>query len=142
MKTKILLPVILLLVSLQLHAQQDSIKQNFPKAMEEISSILQGTQPLDFERAVFITENAYRDNAIRYEDYQAALDIHIGIIKQLIKANDNHDWKKFQKTSLGIPLETDEQTQEKYWKALANWAIYTYLTDTVKISSRQWGSRQ
>ena len=51
-------------------------KQPFHQVYEEVSTMLQGTQPLDFERAVFITENAHRDNTIRYEDYKAAPDIH------------------------------------------------------------------
>jgi HNH/Endo VII superfamily nuclease toxin with a HHH motif len=137
MKIKALLPVILFLVSLQLHGQQDTTQQHFSKALEELTSMLSGTQPLDFERAVFITENAYRDNAIRYEDYQAALGIHSSIIGQLIKANTKDDWKQYRKVTMGFPMETEEQTQENYRKALANWAIFTYLTDTVMLNSRQ-----
>ena len=95
--------------------------------------MLEGTQPLDYERAVFITENAFHDNQYTYESYRSALDLHSAIIERLMQANSGHDWQQFKKTSLGIPLETDAETQEKYRKALANWAIFTYLTDTLQF---------
>lgn len=134
MKTKILLPFLLFLSALTIQAQQDSTQQHFTHALAEISSMLEGIQPLDFERAVFVTENAYRVNAVSYQDFKASLDIHSSIIEKLIKANAKEDWKKYQPVSMGIPMETDEETKENYRKALANWAIYTYLTDTTKIN--------
>jgi Restriction endonuclease fold toxin 5 len=133
MKAKILIPLLLVLSVFTLPAQ-DSARFHFQKAFEELSSMLEGKQPLDFERAVFITENAYRDNLIDYQDFKTTLDIHASIIGQLIKANDKGDWKKYQPVSMGIPMETDEGTKENYRKALANWAIYTYLTETTKIN--------
>jgi hypothetical protein len=134
MKLKSILTTLLIFSLLSLHAQ-DTTQQNFTNALAEITSMLSGTQPLDFERATFITENAYHENTIAYEDYQSALDIHTSLIAQLIQANDKQDdWKQYQKTIAGIPLETDEQTRENYRKALANWAIFTYLTDTVTLN--------
>jgi hypothetical protein len=132
MKSKIFTSIILFFLVLHLHAQ-DTARHNFSNAFQEISSMLDGKQPLDFERAVFITENAYRDNVIDYQDFKTTLDIHASIIARLIKAYDKADWKKYQPVSMGIPMETDEETKENYRKALANWAIYTYLTDTTKL---------
>jgi hypothetical protein len=63
MKLKSILTSILIFSLLSLQAQ-DITQQNFTQALEELTSMLQGTQPLDFERAVFITENAYHDNTI------------------------------------------------------------------------------
>jgi hypothetical protein len=104
MKAKIFFPLLFVLSSLQ--ALQDTT-QYITHAFSEITSMPQGTQPLDFERTVFITENAYRDNVIGYQDFKATLDIHASIIGQLIKANEKNDWKKYQKVSLGILMETD-----------------------------------
>jgi hypothetical protein len=133
MKTK-LISFLLFLSVLTLQARQDSTQLHFKNAQQEIFAMLDGQQPVDFERAVFITENAYRSNTINYEDFKASLDIHASIIDKLIKANAKDEWKKYQKVSLGILMETDEQIKENYRKALANWAIYTYLTDTTKIN--------
>jgi len=118
----------------ELKAQQDSGRIYFQQAFDELTTMLDGKQPLNYEHAVFITENAYRENSIQYVDFKAALDIHENIIRQLIHANDTHNWKEFRKVAMGLPLDTDEQAKEKYRKALANWAIYTYLTDTISVN--------
>jgi hypothetical protein len=125
--------LVMLFSTITLKAQQDSSKMYFQQAFNELTEMLEGKNPLSFERAIFITENAYRGNSISYTDFQAALDIHGSVIEQLIKANDNYDWKKLRGLSMGIPTQTDEQAKETYRKALANWAIYTYLTDTTKV---------
>ncbi|MFM7431818.1 MAG: hypothetical protein ACKO1F_18270 [Flammeovirgaceae bacterium] len=129
MKTKFLL---FLILSVSVLKAQDIPKQNFQQAYEEISSMLDGKQPLDFEKAVFFTENAYRDNAFSYEEFKTALDIHSTIIGQLIKASDRQDWKQFVKGK-NVTHERELEAKERYRKALANWAIFTYLTDTVEL---------
>lgn len=132
MKHKILIPLLLIFSVLTLKAQ-DISKQNFQQAYQEISSMLEGKQPLDFEKAVFLTENAYRDNSLTYEDFKAALDVHSTLIGQLIKNNDIHDWKQFVRGNMGIAPDMEVEAKERYRKALANYAIFTYLTDTLTI---------
>jgi hypothetical protein len=107
-------------------------QQHFQQAFDEISAMLEGKQPLDFERAVFLTENAYRDNEILYNDFKATLDIHAAIIEEIIIANDKHDWKQFVRGSMGSQ-EMEAQAKEFYQQALTNYSIYTYLTDTIKL---------
>jgi hypothetical protein len=133
MKTKTLLPFLLLISVFTLKAQ-NTPKQNFQQAYQQISSMLQGTQPLDFEKAVFLTENAYSDDSISYGDFKTALDVHSTIIEQLIKNNDTHDWKEFVRDIRWITPEREAQAKERYRMALANWAIFTYLTDTLNIN--------
>ena len=69
-----------------------------------------------------------------YEDFKSVLDIHTGIIEQLIKTNDMHDWKQFVRGNRGVTPEMELQIKERYRKALANWAIFTYLTDTLNVN--------
>lgn len=133
MKCKILFSFLLFFSVYMLKAQELS-KQDFQQAYQKISAMLEGKQPLDFEKAVFLTENAYRDNAIVYEYFKAALDVHSKIIEQLIKANDKHDWKQFVRGNRGATAEMEAQVKERYRKALANWAIFTYLTDTLTFN--------
>jgi len=132
MKAKIIIPLLLILSVCSLKAQVAST-QHFQQAFEEISAMLEGKQPLDFERAVFITENAYRDNSLNYEAFKAALDVHSVIIEQFIKANDGYDWKQFVRGNMGIAPDMEVEAKERYRKALANYAIFTYLTDTLTV---------
>lgn len=55
---------------------QNDIKQCFINAKFEMDSMLSGKKPLDYERAVFITENAYHNNYFSYTDFQKKLDNH------------------------------------------------------------------
>ncbi|MFO0508312.1 MAG: hypothetical protein ACK5YS_05520 [bacterium] len=132
MKAKILTPLLLILSVYSLKAQVAST-QYFQQAFEEISAMLEGKQSLDFERAVFITENAYRENSFQYEDFKYALDVHSSIIEQFIKANDKYDWKQFVRGNMGIAPDMEVEAKERYRKALANYAIFTYLTDTLTV---------
>lgn len=132
MNHKILIPLLLAFSVFTLKAQ-DISKRNFQQAYQEISSMLEGKQPLDFEKAVFLTENAYRDNSLNYEDFKSAIDIHSTIIEQFIKANDKYDWKQFVKGNMGIAPDMEVEAKERYRKALANYGIFTYLTDTLTV---------
>jgi len=132
MNAKIFIPILLILSVCSLKAQ-DASAQCFQQAFEEISAMLEGKQPLDFERAVFITENAYRENSFQYEDFKTALDVHSSIIEQFIKANDKYDWKQFVRGNMGIAPDMEVEAKERYRKALANYAIFTYLTDTLTV---------
>jgi hypothetical protein len=132
MKAKIIIPLLVILSICSLKAQE-APSQHFRQAFEEISAMLEGKQPLDFEKAVFITENAYRDNSLNYEDFKSALNVHSAIIEQFIKANDKYDWKQFVRGNMGIAPDMEIEAKERYRKALANYAIFTYLTDTLTV---------
>lgn len=102
-------------------------KQYYYDAKIEIENMLSGKIPLDYERAVFITENAYLSNKINYFVYRKTIDIYVENIKKLAETNRNESVQNFKATI----LETEEQKREKYNNLLYNWAIYTYITDTV-----------
>jgi hypothetical protein len=132
MKAKIIIPLLVILSICSLEAQEVP-SQHFPQAFEEISAMLEGKQLLDFEKAVFLTENAYRDNSLNYEDFKSALNVHSAIIEQFIKANDKYDWRQFVRGNMGIAPDMEIEAKERYRKALANWAIFSYLTDTLTV---------
>ncbi len=132
MKAKIIIPLLVILSICSLKAQE-APSQHFRQAFEEISAMLDGKQPLDFEKAVFITENAYRDNSLNFEDFKSALNVHSAIIEQFIKANDKYDWRQFVRGNMGIAPDMEIEAKERYRKALSNYAIFTYLTDTLTV---------
>ncbi len=42
--------------------------------------MLEGKDSLNYEKAVFITENSYHNNYFNYEDFKRLLDFHAGMI--------------------------------------------------------------
>ena len=61
----------------------DSSKAAFYSALDTLQNMLEGKDSLNYEKAVFITENAYYDNKLSYERFQKSLDFHSNIIKEL-----------------------------------------------------------
>lgn len=98
----------------------------FISAKQEIENMLSGKTPLSFERAVFLTENAYYNNQLTEKQYTEAIDFHIANIQTLIKANRTKTASDFQND-----LRSWAATKAaNYETALANYCIFTYLTDT------------
>lgn len=77
-------------------------------AGNEIAEMLNGTKPLSFKRAVFLTENAYCGGKLNW----AAFCSEIDQIK--IKINEMIIAKNLQR-----------------YKTAGNWAIFTYMTDSI-----------
>jgi|GEM_PF-1197355 len=92
----------------------------FEEAYKELEAMLEGRDSLDYERAVFLTENAYWDNQIVYSDFQNLLDLHTERIRKAanaIKEANRHTYeslKMFEK--------------KNFHPLIANAAIYQYLT--------------
>jgi hypothetical protein len=104
-------------------------KQHFYEAKTELESMLSGKQPLDYERAVFLTENVYWNNQYDYSVYKSVIDFHVNNIKMIAEANRKEQNQNFKATI----FETEEQKHQNYNNLLYNWAIFTYLTDTTIV---------
>ena len=120
-----------------LHAVAQAPKAELPfrQAYNELSAMLAGSEPLNYERAVFLTEQAYRQDSLSYSHFEAALDVQTALIQQLAAANDHYSYQVAKAERFKIDLETEEVVKERYRQALANWAIYTYLTDTTYVET-------
>lgn len=101
-------------------------KKYFLSAQAELNDMLSGKTTLNYERAIFIMENAYYDNKINFNDYEEKIEHHLQCIKS-IAINNNAKSSQDFKASL---LETTEAKQIKYFKAITNFSIFKYLTDT------------
>lgn len=79
----------LLFISLSFYsiAQIDKAKENYNQAFDELHQMLKGQKPLSFKRAVFITENAYLENQLSYEDFQKQIDALVKLTNA-VAAND------------------------------------------------------
>lgn len=118
------------------------VLKNYEAALAEIEQMLTGEKQLDFERAIFTIENAYWDNNLSYDLFRKTIDAHVRNIQKLMEANDRSDTMDFEvKLDMSKPIHhsgilySAEEKKEMYRKALANWAIYTYLKDTTYISN-------
>lgn len=83
----------------------------FHDAYKEISGMLCDSIPLNLERAVFLVENAYLGNALKYENFQQAINERVQYCRWRLK-----ELKLNPKDGLA-----------------ANMAIYSLLADTLKI---------
>ncbi|MEI6697262.1 MAG: hypothetical protein WCO13_14505 [Bacteroidota bacterium] len=110
----------------------DASKESFYKAYDALKSMLEGKDSLNYEKAVFVTENAYHNNYFNYEDFKRLLDFHAGMINAYavdIRANYKEKYK------------TLKPWEQCYFKSNTdNWAIFKYITDTafVKINEAMY----
>lgn len=125
------------------NANSDSTKICFQQSFKELKNMLEGKQPINFERAVFISENAYLNNRFPFENFQKVLSSHIHLIKQLMEMNNYESSKDFRtlidfsapKFDITTLNYTEKEKKEMYRKTLANWAIFKYITDTTLFSN-------
>lgn len=116
--------------------------ENYETAFDELKAMLEGTKEPNFERAVFISENPYYNNLNKYADFQQNIDFHLYFIKLLIKDNDKSDSIDFNvkvnqygRFNLDDIRHMPDEKKALYKKSVANWAIFTYLTDTTNFYS-------
>ncbi|MEM9819591.1 MAG: hypothetical protein AAF985_00905 [Bacteroidota bacterium] len=87
----------------------------YEKAFNEIKAILDGIQPLDFKKAVYLTENAYLDGNINYDHYQERIEGLQQLVQKLITSNE-----------LNYPYP-DKDEVEKYA------ALFSVLTSEIPV---------
>lgn len=63
------------------HTPTPAIHDLYEEALEQIGSMLSGRKPLDFKRAVYLTENAYLDGTLSYDDFNTSVEFLAGLCK-------------------------------------------------------------
>ena len=51
--------------------KKDSSKVSFYKAYDALKNMMEGKESLNYENAVFISENSYNNNYYSYDDFQS-----------------------------------------------------------------------
>jgi len=87
---------------------QEKSEQYFEQAVNEITEMLNGQRPLSFKRAVFLTENAYYDGTLNWEQFCNDIEQIKVVVNKMIVA------KGLQK-----------------YKTAGNWAIFSYMTEKI-----------
>lgn len=104
---------LLLIFTFSLSAQT-SHKSLYKKAFQEQQQMLNGEIPMDFTRAVFITENSFHNGQLNYLNF-----------KQEIKA-----------TALKLH-KFIEKWEMSSFKTAGNWATFTYLTEKIPENNEE-----
>ncbi|HYG53354.1 MAG TPA: hypothetical protein VD905_20795 [Flavobacteriales bacterium] len=127
MKIKFILGLLLLcnLTNAQVVTDSVAIKKScFQSARNEIKDMLDGKTPLNYEKAVFIMENAWSGNTLSYEAYQNTLEYYTDIIKDL--SNVFRGQPEIEKSF----IKTEEMQFQQYETALMNYTIFKFINDT------------
>lgn len=116
-------------------------EDHYETAYQDLMGMLEGKKKPDFELAVFISENPYHDGRYSYSAFQEEVNKHLLVVKTLIAAYDKSDTIDFNpkvnqygRFKLDDVRYLPKERKELYRKALSNWAVFKYLTDTVHIS--------
>lgn len=117
--------------------------ENYETAFNELKAMLEGRIEPNFERAVFVSENPHYGNKYKYEEFKNTIDVHTDFIKQLIANNDKSDSIDFNvkvnqygRFNMDDIRHLPKEKKELYQKALANWAIFKYISTPTAIYPR------
>ena len=122
---------ILILSRIIMLSQTNEEKENFNFAKQQLENMLSGNEPLNYEKAVFVTENAYYGNNLNAEKFYDRLSVYANLIEEIAKGRLTKTVKDFK----GDYLESSEVKLKKYNDKVLNWAIYKFITDTTFIKS-------
>ncbi len=109
---RILTTILLISVFFLRSAGQNDPKKIYQQAFAEQLQMLKGQKPVDFKRAVFVTENAYFKGTLNYQTFCSIITATGQQLKALIK----------------------QRRLEKF-KTSGNWAVFTYMTDSLPINN-------
>jgi len=121
-----LLLFLMILSALSLGAQD---KAAYQKAEQELSAMLAGRIPANFERALFLSESAEANGSMNYADFQAWLSLRQREVEAMMQ---QISLRPDTRLPYNIYISKDE-AQTRANRLRANYAIYEYLTDTVLI---------
>ncbi len=109
--------------------KHDSTKISFYQAYDALKSMLEGKDSLNYEKAVFLTENAYHNNYFNYTEFKHLIDFHVFMINAYAE-NVRAVYKEKYKG-----LRRFEQQMFRF--NTTNWAIFKYITDTAFLTINQ-----
>lgn len=66
-------------------AQYKNLQLFYQAAYDSIGQMLSGSSPLDLKKAVFLVENAYYQNKMKYADFCKLIDNKVHILNQIIE---------------------------------------------------------
>lgn len=116
MRIKIFIFLFFIIIVKQTFSQTAGSSNLYEMAFYELDSMLSGTKPLNFKRAVFITENAYLDGKLSYEKFNDVISTYTDMISSYMNTNEL------------IYNGSD------YNNVAKNCAIFSFMTDTTWLT--------
>jgi|GEM_PF-1510334 len=116
----------ILLLNVQSFASDSLARSYFYDAKVKLENMLNGQAPLSYEDAIYYIENAWWEDRIDYKAYKKVLDHHTANIKSIIEANRDQSRMNPKRDC----LQSKGEKIALYEKALSNYAIYQYMTQT------------
>lgn len=83
-------------------AQTDSLTAIYQNAYAAINNMLLDKEPVNFKKAVFITENAYCNNQLSYDEFNDYIQFLVKISKAFLKSNPLQGYNFSDSTELKI----------------------------------------
>ncbi len=134
MNAKTIITFAILMFSLiTVPAKADDINQQkayYQSAKQEIEAMLEGNAPLSYERAIYLIENAWYDNKLTYDDFQSVITYNTDIISTIARQNQKEQPQDTTEHFWDALKEYSRKDKGYYEKALTNWAIFKFMTDT------------
>ena len=87
-------------------------RQFYEESFEELLEMASGEIDFDFKRAVFVTENAYHNGGLSYDEYESEIEETGNRLRKLISEN-------------GL---------DKF-KTAGNWAVYVFMIDSLPVNN-------
>jgi len=115
MKCKLLLILFVVLFNYSVSAQNK--ERIYVNTFNSVDSMLSGTKPVNFQQAVYLTENAYFDNQLDKAAFDDAIRFNTTICRGIIASGN---------------IQYPEKDKEK---ATAQCAVFVYMTDSIPIST-------
>ncbi len=117
---RFIVTIIISLFSITLYAQESTdtnlVKQIYKEAFDELNDMLTGTKEIDFKRAVFITENAFFEGALIYDEYLEVINGYKLLANEFVKTHNlQYDGKDKEKISIYA-------------------AVYSIMKDTTEVT--------
>ena len=124
---KRLIIILIIFIHLSSYGQKDNdlSQAYYHQAYTALQNMLEGKDSLDYEKAVFICENAYHNNYFKYEDFKSLLDFHTDMITAFA---DNIRGKYKDKYAALKDYE-----QRMFNPNINNYAIFKYISDTAFV---------
>jgi len=92
-----------------------TVIDNYQQSLNELTQMLNGSQPVNFKKAVFTVENAYFDNKLDYAGFCNVIDKYVSVARELMREN------------------TLIYNEDDYITTLTNAAIFRVMTDTIRF---------
>lgn len=105
-------------------------KVYYRNALVGIENMLSNKEPLSYEKAIYLVENAYNENRINPDMFREVIEYNTDVIRRIAASNFTKP-KELKSESLWDDLRKHRAQERGYAeKAKLNWAIFTFMTDT------------